>query len=312
MRRQRRRRARGRRHDPQPARTSSPWTRTRWASPSATCARSPSSPARATPRSTSSPASARGSTPCARRAQGRSGSRWPRIEWLDPVFVAGPLDAADHRPGRRHRRARLPGRALRAEHLGDRGGRGARAWSSPCRAATTPSARTPRPRRTPTRCGPSAPSASWPSTPSAYFSRPGPRLVDGLELMAHILHPDLVPEPAGRGPRGRGLSPRTVLYLHSSSGRYGADRQLHAIVARAGPGALPGARRAARPRRRWRPTCARSGIEVLVRPLAVLRRSLMSPNGIGRRRRVVGGRRGRPGPRWRARAASRSCTPTRR
>jgi iron complex transport system substrate-binding protein len=30
---------------------------------------------------------------------------------------------------------------------------------------------------------------------SAYFSRPGPRLVDGLELMAHILHPDRVPEP---------------------------------------------------------------------------------------------------------------------
>lgn len=30
---------------------------------------------------------------------------------------------------------------------------------------------------------------------AAYFSRPGPRLVDGLELLAHILHPDLVPEP---------------------------------------------------------------------------------------------------------------------
>jgi iron complex transport system substrate-binding protein len=29
---------------------------------------------------------------------------------------------------------------------------------------------------------------------SAYFSRPGPRLVDGLELLAHILHPDAVPE----------------------------------------------------------------------------------------------------------------------
>jgi iron complex transport system substrate-binding protein len=28
---------------------------------------------------------------------------------------------------------------------------------------------------------------------SAYFSRPGPRLADGLELMAHILHPDRVP-----------------------------------------------------------------------------------------------------------------------
>jgi iron complex transport system substrate-binding protein len=29
---------------------------------------------------------------------------------------------------------------------------------------------------------------------SAYFSRPGPRLIDGLELMAHILHPDRVPD----------------------------------------------------------------------------------------------------------------------
>jgi iron complex transport system substrate-binding protein len=29
---------------------------------------------------------------------------------------------------------------------------------------------------------------------SAYFSRPGPRLVDGLELLAHILHPELLPE----------------------------------------------------------------------------------------------------------------------
>ncbi len=33
---------------------------------------------------------------------------------------------------------------------------------------------------------------------SAYFSRPGPRLTDGLELLAHILHPECVPEaPAG-------------------------------------------------------------------------------------------------------------------
>jgi iron complex transport system substrate-binding protein len=34
---------------------------------------------------------------------------------------------------------------------------------------------------------------------AAYFSRPGPRLVDGVELLAHVLHPDRVPEPpAGR------------------------------------------------------------------------------------------------------------------
>jgi iron complex transport system substrate-binding protein len=30
---------------------------------------------------------------------------------------------------------------------------------------------------------------------AATFSRPGPRLVDGLELLAHVLHPDLVEEP---------------------------------------------------------------------------------------------------------------------
>ncbi len=31
---------------------------------------------------------------------------------------------------------------------------------------------------------------------NAFYSRPGPRLVDGLELLAHTLHPALVPEPA--------------------------------------------------------------------------------------------------------------------
>jgi iron complex transport system substrate-binding protein len=34
---------------------------------------------------------------------------------------------------------------------------------------------------------------------SSYFSRPGPRLVDGVELLAHLLHPDRVdPPPPGR------------------------------------------------------------------------------------------------------------------
>jgi iron complex transport system substrate-binding protein len=32
---------------------------------------------------------------------------------------------------------------------------------------------------------------------ASYFSRPGPRIVDGLELLAHILHPELVPEAPG-------------------------------------------------------------------------------------------------------------------
>ncbi len=33
---------------------------------------------------------------------------------------------------------------------------------------------------------------------SAYFSRPGPRIVDGLELLASVLHPELIPEAPGR------------------------------------------------------------------------------------------------------------------
>lgn len=32
---------------------------------------------------------------------------------------------------------------------------------------------------------------------NAYFSRPGPRLVDGLEIMAHALHPEVNPLPDG-------------------------------------------------------------------------------------------------------------------
>jgi iron complex transport system substrate-binding protein len=33
---------------------------------------------------------------------------------------------------------------------------------------------------------------------AAYFSRPGPRIVDGLELLAHILHPERVPAAPGK------------------------------------------------------------------------------------------------------------------
>ena len=73
--------------------------------------------------------------------------------------------------------------------------------------------------------------------------------------------------------------PRTVLYLHSSSGRYGADRQLlllasrldrtryRALVALPEEGPLAGDLREA-------------GVEVIVRPLAVIRRELMNPSGL--------------------------------
>ena len=70
-----------------------------------------------------------------------------------------------------------------------------------------------------------------------------------------------------------------VLYLHSSSGHYGADRQLQLLatgidrdryeplVVLPGPGALTDALRDA-------------GVEVLERPLAVLRRGLADPRGV--------------------------------
>ena len=51
---------------------------------------------------------------------------------------------------------------------------------------------------------------------SAYFSRPGPRLIDGLELLAHILHPEDVPDapgialPVGQAPRDRTVRPRPL------------------------------------------------------------------------------------------------------
>jgi iron complex transport system substrate-binding protein len=34
---------------------------------------------------------------------------------------------------------------------------------------------------------------------NAYFSRPGPRLADGVELLAHLLHPGSVPAPSSEG-----------------------------------------------------------------------------------------------------------------
>jgi iron complex transport system substrate-binding protein len=40
---------------------------------------------------------------------------------------------------------------------------------------------------------------------TSYFSRPGPRIVDGLEILAWAIHPDAFPEPKpGRITRVRG------------------------------------------------------------------------------------------------------------
>jgi iron complex transport system substrate-binding protein len=41
----------------------------------------------------------------------------------------------------------------------------------------------------------------WAVDASSYYSRPGPRLVDGVELMARILHPELFGTPDPRAAR---------------------------------------------------------------------------------------------------------------
>ncbi|MGE4425856.1 MAG: glycosyltransferase [Solirubrobacteraceae bacterium] len=73
--------------------------------------------------------------------------------------------------------------------------------------------------------------------------------------------------------------PRTILYLHSSAGRYGADRQLTAIVG----GLDPAAYRALVVLAEEGPLVddlRAAGADVLVRPLAVLRREVMSAGGL--------------------------------
>lgn len=76
-------------------------------------------------------------------------------------------------------------------------------------------------------------------------------------------------------------APRPILYLHSSAGRYGADRQLAAIVG----GLDPEQYRAIVVLAHDGPLVddlGQAGAEVLVRPLSVLRRDLLSPAGLAR------------------------------
>jgi iron complex transport system substrate-binding protein len=115
------------------------------------------------------------------------------LEWLDPVFVAGhwtpqliELAGGEDRLG-------LPGEASQTV-----------SWEELAAAAPEVVVAMP--------CGYDAPRAHAEARAhgdrlaslgarrvvavdaSAYFSRPGPRLIDGLELLAHILHPGRVPQ----------------------------------------------------------------------------------------------------------------------
>lgn len=125
--------------------------------------------------------------------RGRPRPRVAALEWLDPVYVAG------------HWTPELIELAGGQDILGSPGGPSVTvSWETV--AAAEPEVVVVMP------CGYDAPRAHTEAlahagdlaalgarqvvavNASAYFSRPGPRLIDGLELLAHILHPKCVPD----------------------------------------------------------------------------------------------------------------------
>ena len=129
------------------------------------------------------------------------GARRPRVlalEWLDPLFAGGhwvpemiDLAGGEDALGTAGEKSRTFGwdeaAAARAEL----------AVSMPCGYGTERAAAETRPwLERIAACGVERVLAV---DASSYFSRPGPRLVDGVELLAHVLHPDRVAAPpAGR------------------------------------------------------------------------------------------------------------------
>lgn len=121
------------------------------------------------------------------------------IEWLDPLFAAGHwvpemVELAGGtdvlaKSGEKSRRIEAKDLLLAAPEV---------AVLMPCgfhmdRTRTEAPAVTAKPwwRDLPA----SRASRVWLVDGSSYFNRPGPRLVDGLEILAHILHPEMFPRP---------------------------------------------------------------------------------------------------------------------
>jgi iron complex transport system substrate-binding protein len=127
------------------------------------------------------------------------GARRPRVaalEWLDPVYVAGhwvpqmiELAGGEDMLG-------LPGeRSRTAEWSEVESVQPELVVSMPCGLyAEQAAAETMRWRRHLALLGARVVAVDA----AAYFSRPGPRLVDGVELLGHLLHPELVPAPPSR------------------------------------------------------------------------------------------------------------------
>ena len=145
----------------------------------------------------------------------------------------------------------------------------------------TPRSPTARPRCTATSSPRSAPARSSRSTPRP-ISRA--RAADRRRPRAAGPHPAPGARSRDRrrrpGADGRALSaarPSCSPLLERALRRRppaGADRD------RPRPRPLRAARRAPRPRRARRRLCERAGVEVLIRPLSVLRRQLLNPRGL--------------------------------
>jgi iron complex transport system substrate-binding protein len=130
-----------------------------------------------------------------------AGARRPRVaalEWLDPVYIgghwvpqmieiAGGEDALGL-PGERSRRAEWSELEAASPDL---------VLSIPCGYDAARAAEESRPFLG--RIARLGAGEAWALDASGYFSRPGPRLVEGVELLGHLLHPDRVPAPPNGG-----------------------------------------------------------------------------------------------------------------
>ena len=110
------------------------------------------------------------------------------LEWTDPPFTPGHWVPDMVSAGRRAARARVARRALGAHDWDAVAAAGPRWWSrAPCGFGLDDSARLAREVRA-AGVLPGVP--LWAVDANASFARPGPRLVDGVEALAAILHPD--------------------------------------------------------------------------------------------------------------------------
>jgi iron complex transport system substrate-binding protein len=127
------------------------------------------------------------------------GARRPRVaalEWLDPIYIGGhwvpqmiELAGGEDMLG-------LPGEKSRTAEWGELEDTAPEVViSMPCGYyAEQAAAETMRWRRHLGLLG----ARVFAVDAAAYFSRPGPRLVEGVELLGHLLHPELVPAPPSR------------------------------------------------------------------------------------------------------------------